>query len=288
MQLVRTEDILQMVIKILGDRDMHGYDIHKELEARGMRIGIGRLYEILNKMHDEEFLSDSWSESTSGPKKRVYSLNAKGRNARETILMDAIHTVHEFYGEYLRNLPPEKSAFTILASHLARGLGPDSTIAYVSMRFTKAIQMMLVNLHLILPESTIYLVGPRDMTNEMGVDLPSLEGSCNSIPAKDSYFDLVILPGFSGSDDLESCVLEWERVLKPTGKVVIATPSALLKNPDDPMSIGEYLEQHEHPRQFEGLISPETRIREILGKFFEIADADSVVHISLITGIKSS
>ncbi|MDF1538439.1 MAG: helix-turn-helix transcriptional regulator [Candidatus Thorarchaeota archaeon] len=285
--MVRTENIQQMVIKLLGNRDLHGYEIHKELEVRGIKLGIGRLYEILNKKHEEGFLSGSWSESPSGPKKRIYSLNSKGREAREAILMDAIHTVHEFYGEYLRHLPTEKSAFTIIANNLAKDIGPASTIAYVSMRFTKPIQTMLVQLRLILPESTIYLVGPRDMANEMETDLPSLEGARNSIPAKDGHFDMLVLPGFSETGDLQSCVPEWARVLKPSGKVVIVTPTVLLKKPDDPMSIGEYIEKHEHPTDFEGMISLEKSIRDNLAKFFEVADTSHVVHISLITATKS-
>ena len=91
--MIRTESIKEVTMMMLGNRDLHGYEIHRELEARDMRIGIGRLYDILNQMYEDGYLDDSWEASESGPQKRIYSLSNKGHIARESILMDAIHTV---------------------------------------------------------------------------------------------------------------------------------------------------------------------------------------------------
>ena len=283
----RTENIQQMIIKLLGNRDLHGYDIHKKLETRGMKIGIGRLYEILNQMYKDGFLSDIWKQSESGPKKRIYSLNSKGREAREAILVEAIYTVHEFYGEYLRDLPPEKSAFMLMANHLAENLASDATIAYVAMKSTKPIKAVLSSLRIRLPEATLYVVGPRNIASEMELEsLPSLEGSCHSIPAKNEYFDLVVLLAFSESEDLKSCIHEWHRILKSTGKVVIITPAALLKQPEDPLSIGEFVEQREHPSNFENSIAPGEAIHSTLEQYFGKIDTDNLLHITIISASK--
>ncbi len=271
---------------MLGDRDLHGYDIHKELESRGIKIGIGRLYEILNQMHEQGFLNDSWSESGSGPKKRIYSLNVKGHDARETILTEAIHIVHEFYGEYLRGLPQEKSPFALISTKLMQGLDSRSVIGYVVNKLTKPISLVLKILKATLPEATIYLVGPREIISENELEgLSNLEGGYTNIPTKDGLFDLLVLPGFSGVEPIASSTEEWSRVLKPSGKIAIVTPTALLTQPADPLNIGEFIEQREHPSDFSGSSPPEQELKNHLQTHFGNIKTEYVVHISLITAM---
>ncbi|MHA1906682.1 MAG: helix-turn-helix transcriptional regulator [Candidatus Thorarchaeota archaeon] len=274
---------------MLGNCDLHGYEIHRELEAREMKIGIGRLYEILNQMHEDGLLDDSWAQSESGPKKRIYSLSDKGREARESILMDAINTVHEFYGEYLRNLPVEKSPFLILSKVIARNLNSESTIGYVVNKFTRPISLVLKNLRKEYPNATIYLVGPKHVISENESEtISNLEGACNDIPTKDGFFDLLALPGFSGVDVIETCTKEWSRVLKPNGQVSVVTPTALLFQPDDPLNIGEFIEQREHPTQFTGTTAPAEELKKQLNTVFEKVEIESVVHISIVSAKKAS
>ena len=282
--MVRTESIKQMAIMMLGHRDQYGYELHKELESRGIKIGIGRLYEILNQMNEEGYLSDRWIEGDSGPKRRIYSLDSKGRDARETFLVEAINTVHEFYGEYLRNLPKEKSPFAIISRKLMEGRAPESSIGYVVDKLTKPIIHFLKLLRTVNPKSTIYLIGPRDVISENEVEgLSIIEGEYSDIPTKDGLFDLVILLGFTGDEPIKSCTKEWRRVLKPSGKVSILTPTALLKQPEDPLNIGEFIEQREHPADFSKSTPPEQELRTHLQTHFTNIEIDYVIHLSLIT-----
>lgn len=284
--MIRTESIKQMTIMMLGDRDLHGYDIHKELESRRIKIGIGRLYEILNQMHEEGFLNDSWSESGSGPKKRVYSLNSKGRDARETILTESIHTVHEFYGEYLRSLPHEKSPFALISRKLLQGLDPQSVIGYVVNKLTKPISLILKTLKATLPDATIYLVGPREVISENEIEgLSNLEGGYANIPTKNGLFDMLVLPGFSGEEPIASSTEEWRRVVKSSGRITVVTPTALLTQPEDPLNIGEFIEQREHPSDFTGTTPPEQELKHHLQTHFGNIETEYVVHISLITAM---
>jgi len=286
--MVRTESIKQMAIMMLGHRDQYGYELHKELEARGIKIGIGRLYEILNQMNEQGYLSDSWIEGDSGPKRRIYSLDSKGCEARETILTDAIRTVHEFYGEYLRNLPQEKSPFAVISRKLTQGRDPESTIGYVVNKLTKPIIHFLKLLKTILPKATIYLVGPRDTISENDIEgLSTIEGGFSDIPTKDGLLDLVILLGFTGDEPIKSCTKEWRRVLKPSGKVSVVTPTALLKQPEDPLDIGEFIEQREHPADFSKSTPPELELKKHLKTHFTKIDTEYVIHLSLITADNS-
>jgi DNA-binding PadR family transcriptional regulator len=281
--LIRTEQIREIVLRMLGTGELHGYEIHRNLESRGVKIRIGRLYEILNKMCDDGLLRDSWSPSESGPQKRVYRLSQNGVATREKILLEAIRTVHEFYSEYLRALPPEKGAFTQIAGLLTRDLGNNPTIAFVSMKASKSISQLLSAISSILPHCTLYFVGPRETALEMELGkLPSLEGSYDNIPAKDNYFDLVILPGFTGCTDLDSCVSEWRRVLRAGGSAAIVTPTALIRAPEDPMSIGEFVEQRENPERSHGPGMSEALLKNRLSKRFSRVDTNTVVHIGLI------
>ncbi len=284
--MIRQDQIQNEVLKMLGDRELHGYDIHKQLEERGLKLRIGRLYEILNQMSRKDLLKDTWQPSPSGPQKRVYRISAKGRKQRENILMDAIQTVHEFYGDYLRNLPPEKGAFSIISRTLLEGLRNEPVIAFVSMTYSKSINYLLRALQDTSPRSTIYFVGPRDVFSEMDLDsAPYLEGSSDNIPSKDGYFDLLVLPGIAKLDSLTKCIKEWQRVIHGTGKVGIVTPTALIRKIEDPMSIGEFIEQKEHPSSFVGSISPEQQIiTEFQSKFLKV-DTKLVVHVSVIQGV---
>ncbi len=272
-----------MVLRMLGTRELHGYEIHRDLESRGVKIRIGRLYEILNKMCDDGLLEDSWSPSESGPQKRMYRLSQNGVAAREKILLEAIQTVHEFYSEYLRALPPEKGAFMQIAGLLTRDLGKSPTIAFVSMKPSKSISQLLLAIRSIVPDCTLYFVGPRETALKMELgEFPSLEGSYDNIPAKDNYFDLVVFPGFTGCSDLDTCVSEWRRVLRLGGSAAIVTPTALIRELEDPMSIGEFVEQRENPERSQGAGLSETHLKDHLSKQFSSIDTNTVVHIGLI------
>ncbi|MFW9908829.1 MAG: helix-turn-helix transcriptional regulator [Candidatus Thorarchaeota archaeon] len=282
--MIRTETIEREVLGILGHRQMHGYEIHKELESRDMKIGIGRLYDILNQMYSRGLLKDAWSDSASGPKRRVYWLTKKGEQARNQILEDAIHTVHEYYGDYLRNLPTEKSAFALIAKKIVENSPEESVIGFLAERATGAIKTSLKFLRNRRPKATIYFVGSRKMANELDIEgLPNLEGSYSSIPTKDQYLDLIVLPGFLGVQNDESCYKEWRRVLKPSGKIAIAAPTALIRKIEDPLSIGEFIEQREYPPQFNGDIPPEKILTENLKKYFAQIESYDIVHITILT-----
>ncbi len=284
--MIRKEQVQYEILKILGDSELHGYDIHRLLEERGIKIRIGRLYEILNQMSSIGLLKDKWLPSPSGPKKRIYRISTKGNKTREHILMDAIQTVHEFYGEYLRTLPKEKGAFHIISQYLLSDLGEKPAIAFVSMKMSRSIEQLLSTLINSVPNATVYFVGQRETHAEMGLtSIPFLEGTCNNIPSKDDYFDLLVLPGYTGVDSILDCIKEWRRVLNSKGRIGIVTPTALIRKVEDPMSIGEFLEQKEHPSEIVGSMSPGEIISKELEKHFKKVELFTVVHVSVIFGM---
>lgn len=74
-----------MVLSVLESEESHGFDIVKRLEAAGegsLKLKEGTIYPVLYRLEDAKLLKASWEESDSGrkgPRRKVYSLTAKGR-----------------------------------------------------------------------------------------------------------------------------------------------------------------------------------------------------------------
>jgi len=119
----------------------------------------------------------------------------------------------------------------------------------------------------------------------LGLDEVSiLDGTFEDIPVKNDYLDLLIVTGNIKSDCLDSCLGEWQRVIGAKGTLAIVTPTALLAKYEDPLEIGEFIEQREHPRlESEDSLDLEILTNE-MKKYFEMVDVRQVVHITVFRG----
>ncbi len=104
---LRTSDFKNNILKMIVNSEFYGYEIHKMLAEGGSDIELSRLYRILNEMSKEGLLEGRWAKSQLGPKRRLYTISANGRNELNGLLLDAISTVHSFYGRYLASLAPK-------------------------------------------------------------------------------------------------------------------------------------------------------------------------------------
>lgn len=273
---------------MVGKGEFYGYEIHRKLEQRKIKIGIGRLYSILGEMKNEGFLKDRWQKSKSGPRRRVYRIAKKGNIARDEILGEAIKTVHEFYMEYLFSLPPELSVFNMVSDLLVEKLPKDANVAYAASRFSGPVMKIMESLQERFPDGNLYAIHPREANVQLGMDSVSLvDGTFEDIPMKDDYLDLLVVTGNIRSDCLDVCLKEWQRVLGVNGRLAIITPTALLSKYTNPLDIGEFIEQREHPRlDSEDLLDFEILSNE-MKKYFNSVDVDKVVHITVIRGNNS-
>jgi len=279
---MRTPELKSTILRMAGKNEFYGYEMHRKLEEREINIGIGRLYSILGEMKEEGLLEDRWEKSQSGPKRRVYQTGKKGDEERNKILMDAIRTVHEFYTDYLLSLPPEHSVFNIMSDFLTSDMQTNLNVAYTATRFTGPVRKLISSLTKKIT-GNIYAIH----SNENGIDLDLenvsvLNGSFDDMPVKDNHLDLLIVTGNIRSDCLESCLNEWRRVVNSGGTLAIVTPTAVLADYRDPLDIGEFIEQREHPR-----IEPAENLNlDILSnemaKYFEKVETKKVVHITVL------
>ena len=69
-----------LVLSLLRDRTLHGYEIIKEIRARSaghLKVGEGSLYPLLHRLEREGLVSAEWG-GLAGRDRRYYRLTARG------------------------------------------------------------------------------------------------------------------------------------------------------------------------------------------------------------------
>ncbi len=244
---MRTENLKKAILKMFGDREFYGYEIHKVLLSQGIDIELGRLYRVLTEMLREELLEGRWEKSRKGPKRRIYKIGEKGKDELNRIFLEAIQIVHMFYGKYLMSLTPKVDVLNTIFSTLLDELEGQNNIACVTLQYTPIHGWFLQTAHKISPRGHVYLIKPKSLQIDLKLDyLTIMNGSYSEILLKKDFLDLLVIMDLPQKDSLEKALIEWHRVLNKTGKLGILTPTVLLKKHMDPMSIGDFVEKYEH------------------------------------------
>ena len=71
-----------LVLGVLEEKEMYGYQIIKELEQRSetvFSLKEGTLYPILHVLEQDGFLEAYWEDTSSARKRRFYRITKKGR-----------------------------------------------------------------------------------------------------------------------------------------------------------------------------------------------------------------
>jgi PadR family transcriptional regulator, regulatory protein PadR len=71
-----------LILSLLSEREMYGYEILQEAERRSARefqLKEGTLYPALHNLEQSGLLKAVWRAGESGPRRKYYSLTAKGR-----------------------------------------------------------------------------------------------------------------------------------------------------------------------------------------------------------------
>jgi DNA-binding PadR family transcriptional regulator len=280
---MRTTDLKTVILKLFGQKEFYGYEVHKILASEGIKLEISRLYRVLNEMLKEKLLDSSWKKSRLGPKKKMYTLGERGRAALNEIFLDAIKTVHSFYGAYLFSLIPRINVFEEIYHLLTNKLKDDEILVFVTIGFTPMHEMIIEKLHYSIPNGKIILIKPSSLLVDINLDnLLFFDGFYNDIPLKNDYADCMILIDLPKKENLKQALKEWHRVLKPDGKLAILTPSILLEKYEDPLTIGEFIEKHEHEIIEKGEhINKSTFERELIN-YFKKMEEKKFVHMSIL------
>jgi DNA-binding PadR family transcriptional regulator len=71
-----------VVLAILSEGPLHGYQIAKELRRRSgdaLELGQGVLYPILHRLEDRGLIAGEWETSTGTPSRKSYGITEHGR-----------------------------------------------------------------------------------------------------------------------------------------------------------------------------------------------------------------
>lgn len=84
-----------LVLQLLVERDMYGYELVKEIEKRSdnhLQMKEGTLYPGLHKLEKQGYVEHYWQEQEKGPKRKYYKITAEGR----AILAERTSEWHEY------------------------------------------------------------------------------------------------------------------------------------------------------------------------------------------------
>jgi DNA-binding PadR family transcriptional regulator len=69
-----TSEIEKKILLLLKNSELYGYQINKLLQNQNININISRIYTILNNMETDMLLYARWEKSSTGPRRKIYSL----------------------------------------------------------------------------------------------------------------------------------------------------------------------------------------------------------------------
>jgi PadR family transcriptional regulator len=265
---LKTAEIKLNILTTVKNSECYGYEIYKKLEAQDNAIEIGRLYKVLKEMLTEGTLSCRWEKSEKGPEKRVYKLTQKGREELDQILLGAIDTVHDYYTEYLSNLPPEISLFEDFAKTIIPKPKTRSKIVLYASRYSSMHERLLAALLDRAKESEVCLVRKELENNTSIRNSIFLQGDYDSIPLRAKYVDLLILEGLPSHKNSLKAVKEWQRILKEKGKLVVIVPTAVFSAFRDPLTIGDFMEKMEYQSLHEVNAEKGETLEQLLKTYF--------------------
>ncbi len=285
---MKTDDIQKRILRIFRGGELYGYDIHKKLGAMDVDIDLSRLYQVLNNLKKAGLLESRWEKSQSGPRKKMYRVTEGGKEKLREIMLEAIAVVHSFYGEYLMSLPLEENPLHEIIDLMLESFKGDENIAYITTKPFGVNEIIISIILKKIPEGKLYLVKPRSVKMNLELDnLHTLGGTYEDTPLRNNFVDLIIVIDLPPEELLKDAVEEWKRILVPKGRLAILTPTVLVKDLEAPLSIGDYIEKHEHEIKEKGQTIEEKLLGDNLTEAFEDIDERDIVHMLLIRAHKS-
>lgn len=148
----------------------------------------------------------------------------------------------------------------------------------VPERFSGMSEWLTANLCNKLESGKVYLIKPSSI--EMNLkrnNLVVLDGTYDDIPLKGNFATSLIVADVPTKVDPKSAMVEFHRILKDDGVLLIATPRVLLSK-EGPLSIGSFIELAEHDSS--------QKIREeylvpLLETYFHEVKMTSIIHLKL-------
>src|SRR5690606_26145043 len=75
------------ILSLLKEKDYYTSEIDEELKGVKLLVVEGTVYPLLNRLHNGEFLSYRWEESSAGLPRKYYKLTEKGEAFLEELAL---------------------------------------------------------------------------------------------------------------------------------------------------------------------------------------------------------
>lgn len=230
---MRKDLLKRLIITSLQGKELHGYEISKELSRKGVKQRTNYVYAILTEMERGGLLRGRWIKSPKGPEKHLYSLGKRGEEEYQRMVGEAKDML---VGAFIRfNLTTQD-----VAKHANFLTGALGSIGIRPARGTRLVMvepdfnpltcypLEFYSMSEAYPEASVYVVKPPGLKLDEGKsNLTFLDGSRDDIPLKDNFADYLLLSGFPAGPSLEDTVRECSRVLREEGSFLIRVANAL-------------------------------------------------------------
>lgn len=266
---------------------VYGYELHKRLASHGEGVQLSYLYKTLKEMCEEGLLEGRLQPGEHGPQRRQYRLTGRGIKELGRIFGEATELIHDYYEEYVANLPPE---FFSERFHTMMGQvcdGRESAAMVISEPLTHLHREILEGLAQRAGGLRTYLIKPRHVTAQ--VDLPNLtilEGRFDDIPLKDKGLDALLVVDIQDATNIGRCCREFRRVLRAGGVLFGCAPFMGLGGARDPLEVGEFMKKTKYNWSHRPYLDRES-IRRTLDETFDYVDVASMSFLTaFVSGLK--
>jgi PadR family transcriptional regulator PadR len=282
-RVILKNELKKTILDLFRNKDMYGYEVTKILGINGEKIEAPRIYTILKELNDEGLLLDRWERSTTGPRRRIYSLSEKGREDVKEHMLEAITVVHKHYGDYLISLYPKVDVLGDILNQLLMGMEGKKNIGYFTSKNYGMTKIIISRLQRMMPEGNVFLIKPRSVEINPEIEnVDILSGRYEDISLKDGFADILIIVDLPGKERIGPTIKEWHRVLSPKGSLGILIPSVLIKKREDPISLGDFVEKHEHEILGQSNYIDGEFLKKELSDYFDEVEDKTIVHMSFI------
>src|SRR5712691_1136560 len=266
---------------------MYGYEIWRRLAGEGESVQLSYLYKTLKEMGDGGLLHSRLEKGERGPQTRLYCLTPKGKKELGAILDEATELIHDFYEEYVANLPPEFFSEKFHRMMVEVCSGRENVALVISQPLTHLHREVLEGFCARSGAKSTYLIKPAH--SDVSADFPNLivlTGSLDDIPLRDQTLDAVAVVDIQDATNLKRCSREFRRVLRSGGVLWGCSPFMGLGGDRTPLEVGEHMKRLKY--EWAGKPYPDREsIRKVLNDTFDYVDVASMGFLTaFMSGLK--
>ena len=289
------EALKRLIIRILIDREISGYDAYKELVTKGIRLRSNYMYMILSEMRNKGLLKARWVENQRGPRKHLYSLSESGHEEFREQVRDSLGVIMDAFVHANLNaqdLPDHVKVFKgALAWFGIQPPGRGDKFVYTSPSFDPLVCYPL-GIRLLsetYPATSLVVVKPPGV--KFYDDRPNVtfvDGRRHDMPLRDGFADYLMLEGFPRAAPEMKTILECARVMNDRGHLLIRVPSVMLEESRPRFgNFAEFaLKQYYDISDQDRMVSL-ARVKNLLGESFaRVMEADVRGNLVLYAGEK--